>query len=138
MASACGWWTNFVIANDPDERTYLAVYFGRPHDEYELARFFLMRQVLHMFYAAVFRMLGSAAKAANQEESLPSFWNFHRRIWAGEVNLRDQAARIVYGRVHWERLLQNVREPRFEQALSIVSERHRGQTDLRRLLPAAP
>jgi thiamine kinase-like enzyme len=126
---------NFVMSSDAGERAYLAAYFGRPPDEYECARFFLMRQVMHMFYAAVFLMLGSAGKPVNQEESLPSFRNFHQRIWAGEVNLMDQATRIVYGRVHWEQLLQNVRQARFEDAFSIVSDRHTGQVDLRRLLP---
>jgi hypothetical protein len=96
-----------------------------------------MRQVTHMFYAAVFLMLGSAGKPVNQDESLPSFRNLHQRIWGKEVNLGDQATRIVYGRVHWEQLLQNVRQARFEEALGIVSDRHAGQADLRRLLPAA-
>jgi thiamine kinase-like enzyme len=127
---------NFVLASDADARTYLAAYFGRSPDEYECARFFLMRQVMHMFYAAVFLMLGSAGKPVNQEESLPAFRNFHQRIWAGEVNLADQATRIVYGRGHWGQLLENVRQARFDEALGIVSDRHAGQADLRRLLPA--
>jgi thiamine kinase-like enzyme len=129
---------NFVITSDADERAYLEAYFGRPPDEYECARFFLMRQVMHMLAAAVFLMLGSAGKPVNQDESLPSFRNFHQRIWAGEVKLADQAARIVYGRVHWEQLLRNVRQARFQKALGIVSDRHAGQADLRRLLPVAP
>ena len=117
---------NFVISSDADERTYLEAYFGQPPDEYECARFFLMRQVMHMFYAAVFLMLGSAGQPVSQDEGLPSFRNFHQRIWAGEVRLADQAARIVYGRVHWEQLLQNLRKARFEEALGIVSDRHAG------------
>ncbi len=128
---------NFVIASDADEQTYLDAYFGHPPDEYESARFYLMRQVMHMFYAAVFLMLGSAGNPVNQDESLPSFRDFHQRIWAGEIDLADQAAKIVYGRVHWERFLQNVRQARFEEALGIVSDRHAGQADLRRLLPVA-
>jgi hypothetical protein len=75
-----------------------------------------MRHVMQMFYAAVFLMLGSAGKPVNQDESSLSFRNFHQRIWVGEVNLADQATRIVYGRVHWEQLLQNVRQARFEEA----------------------
>jgi len=127
---------NFVITSDADERTYLEAYFEQPPDEYECARFFLMRQVMHMFYAAVFLMLGSAGQPVNQEESLPTFRDFHQRIWAGEIDLADQVTRIVYGRVHWEQLLQNMRQARFEEALGIVSDRHSGQADLPRLLPA--
>ena len=53
---------NFVVANDGDGRIYLEEYFGQRPDEYQLARFFLMRQVLHMLSAAVFLLLGSAGK----------------------------------------------------------------------------
>jgi aminoglycoside phosphotransferase (APT) family kinase protein len=128
---------NFVITTDADEKTYLEAYFGQPPDEYACARFLLMRQVIHMFYAAVFLMLGSGGKPVKQHESLPTFRNFHQRIWAGGVDLADQATRVVYGRVHWEQLLQNVRQARFEEALGIVSGRHAGQGDSPRLLPAA-
>jgi hypothetical protein len=55
---------------------------------------------------------------------VPEFTDFHRRIWAGEVNLRDNQMRIVYGRVHWERLLRNVRRARFREALRMVADRH--------------
>ena len=34
---------NFVVTNNADERTYLEQYFGRPPDEYQRARFFLIR-----------------------------------------------------------------------------------------------
>jgi len=53
---------NFVVASGGDERIYLEEYFGQRPDEYQLARFFLMRQVLHMLSAAVFLLLGSAGK----------------------------------------------------------------------------
>jgi hypothetical protein len=31
--------------------------------------------------------------------------------------------KLVYGRVHWKRLLRNVRQARFNEALKIVSDR---------------
>ena len=129
---------NFVVANDADERAYLQQYFGKPPDEYQLARFFLMSQVTHMFYAAVFLLLGSAGQPVDQSDPLPLFRDFHRRIWVGEVNLADNQMKIVYGRVHWEQLLHNVRGARFDEALRIVSGRHARSEGLRRLLPTAP
>ncbi len=71
----------------------------------------------------------------NLEESVPSFRDFHERVWAGGVDLGDDATKIVYGRVHWARLLENVRLPRFDEALGIVAGRH---ADVARLLPTAP
>jgi len=129
---------NFLVTNDTDEQIYLEKYFGQPPDKYQRAKFFLMRQVIHMFYAAVFLLLGSAGKPVNQTENLPSFAGFHRRIWAGEVNLADNDPKIVYGMVHWEQLLQNMRRTRFDEALGIVSERNTIQEGVRLLLPGAP
>jgi aminoglycoside phosphotransferase (APT) family kinase protein len=129
---------NFVVTTDADERVYLKEYFGQAPDEYQLARLFLMRQVLHMLSAAVFLLLGSAGKPIRHSENLPSFRDFHERIWAGEINQADNDLKIVYGIVHWEQLLQNVRQPRFDEALRIVAERNTSQEDVRLLLPGAP
>lgn len=129
---------NFVVTNDQDELTYLEHYFGSRPDEYQRARFFLMRQVLHMFYATVFLLLGSGGKAINLSEQLPSFEDFHQRIWAGEINLADNDLKIIYGMIHWKQFLRNLRQPRFDQALSIVSARHEDRAGMRRLLPIDP
>jgi len=68
-----------------------------------------------MLSATVFLMLSSAGKPLDLGEKLPSFRDFHRRIWAGEVNLADNGLKIVYGMVHWERLLQNMRHTRLKK-----------------------
>jgi aminoglycoside phosphotransferase (APT) family kinase protein len=128
---------NFVVTNDAEEKEYLRDYFGQPADEYQYARFFLMRQVLHMMYAAVFLLLAAAGKAVERGENLASFRDFHDRIWAGDVNLADNVTKDVYGRVHWRKLVENMRSARFEEALRIVSDRHAGEPELRRLFPAA-
>lgn len=129
---------NFVVTNGADERTYLKGYFGQPPNEYQAARFFLMRQVLHMLSAAVFLLLGSAGKPIPHSRNLPSFQDFHARVWAGEIDLADDDLKLVYGRVHWDQLLHNVRHPRFDEALTILSERNTTQEDVRLLLPTAP
>ena len=71
------------------------------------------------------------------ELSSGPFRDLHQRIWAGEVNLADNDVKIVYGRVHWEQLLQNMRQARFDEALRIVSDRHAGPEGIPRLLPVA-
>jgi aminoglycoside phosphotransferase (APT) family kinase protein len=114
---------NLVVTNNAEERVYLQEYFGEPPDQYQLARFFLAQQVAHMFYAMAFLLLGSSGKPIDWSETVPGFRDFHRRIWAGEVDLKDSQMKIVYGRVHWEQLLRNVRQARFNEALRIVSDR---------------
>lgn len=114
---------NFVVTNDAEEEAYLRAYFGEAAGEYRHARFYLMRQMLHMFYAAVFLLLGSAGKPIDLSAKTPDFRDFHNRMWAGEVSLVTEEAKRQYGRVHMNQILQNVREGRFQDALRIVSDR---------------
>jgi len=126
---------NFLITDKADELSYLQQYFGKPAGAYQRARFFLMRQTLHMMYASLFLLLGSAGKPVDQSEPLSLFEEFHRRLWRREVDLADSAAKIVYGRIHWRRLLENMRQSRFEEALRIVGEGNANTIDVRRLVP---
>jgi thiamine kinase-like enzyme len=115
---------NLVVTNDAEERVYLQQYFGQPPDGYQRARFFLMQQVAHIFYAMAFLLSGSSGKAVNRSETAPEFRDFQRRIWAGGVDLADNRMKTVYGRFHAEQLSQNMRQARFHEALRIVSDRH--------------
>jgi len=112
---------NMVVTNEADEDLFLTRYFGHRPDEYQRARFFLMQQISHIFYAMVFLFLGSAAQPVDWTETVPRFRDFQQRFWAGELNLKDDRMKIVYAKVHWEQLLYNVRQPRFNEALRIVS-----------------
>ena len=114
---------NQVAANEGEERAFLQEYFGEAPDEYQRARFFLMQQVAHMFYAMAFLWQGSAGKPIDWSEAVPEYRDFHRRFWAGEIKLTDTRTKTVYGRVHWERFLQNMRQARFHEALRIVADR---------------
>ena len=114
---------NQVVTNDEEEMVYLQEYFGAPPDEYQLARFHLIQQISHLFYTMAFLWVGPQGKTIDWRGAVPEFSDYHRRIWAGEVDLSDPEVKIVYARVHWERLLQNVREARYQEALRIVSGR---------------
>jgi aminoglycoside phosphotransferase (APT) family kinase protein len=114
---------NQVVTNDEEEMVYLQGYFGAAPDQYQLARFHLMQQIAHLFYTMAFLHLGAMGKPIDWSGTVPEFRDYHRRMWAGEVDLADKAVKIVYGRVHWERLLQNVRQARYNEALRIVADR---------------
>jgi aminoglycoside phosphotransferase (APT) family kinase protein len=45
---------NMIVTNESEERIYLQEYFGEGPDEYQRARFYLMRQLAHMFLRHVF------------------------------------------------------------------------------------
>lgn len=115
---------NMLVTNDADEELFLTRYFGEPPDEYQRARFFLMQQVSHMFYAVAFLWLGSSGDPIDWTESVPEFRDFQRRFWTGEVNLKDKQMKLAYGRVHLEQFLHNAHQPRFDEALRTISDRH--------------
>ena len=116
---------NLLVTNEAEERAFLEAYFGQPPDAYQLARLFLMKQVAHMFYAMAFLSQGSR-EPVSQSESAPSFQDFQRRFWTGEVQLTDSHSKDMYGKVHWEQLLGNMGDGRFAEALRIVADCHRG------------
>ncbi len=112
---------NLLVSSDEEERTYLQSYFGQPADEYQLARFFLAQQVAHIFYGLVFLLQGSPGVPVDLNAQAPTYGDFQRKFWAGEVVLEDKAAKTAYGRVHLERLLKDTREARFRESLRVVS-----------------
>jgi len=113
---------NMIVTNESEETIFLGQYFGEPPDEYQRARFYLMRQLAHMFYAMAFLTFGSSGKPIDRSEPAPAYSDFQRRFWAREVGLADSHAKTVYGRVHWEQLSQNMRQARFDEALRILSD----------------
>jgi len=70
-----------------------------------------------MAYAIVFMRLGSGGNAIEPNTKAPGFRDFHNRIWAGGVNLANDERKLEYGKVHMNRLLQNLRTARFREAL---------------------
>jgi hypothetical protein len=67
-------------------------------------------------------VLGLAGKPMASDEKAPEFRDFHDRIWPGEVSLASDEAKLQYARAHINQFLQNAREPRFQEALRIVSK----------------
>jgi aminoglycoside phosphotransferase (APT) family kinase protein len=114
---------NMLVASDADEELFLTCYFGHPPDEHQRARFFLMQQISHIFYALGFLFLGSAVQPVDWAEPVPGFRHFHQRFWAGEFDLKDARMKILYARVHLEQLLHNVRQPRFDKAVTEQMQR---------------
>jgi aminoglycoside phosphotransferase (APT) family kinase protein len=115
---------NYITTNDAEERVYLETYFGHAPDDYQLARFHVMQQVAHLFFAMGYLLFGARGKPLSHTEPAPEFRGFLRRMWAGEIDMEDDQMKIAYGRTHWARLLHNLRQPRLDEALRIVGDRH--------------
>jgi len=113
---------NFVVMNEDDEKEYLKGYFGENVNEYHLARFFLMRQLLHISYFAAFMLFGGAP-GSQVELTLPKpdFREFNDGVWAGEISLANFGERQQYAWAHLARLKENLQQRRFHDSLAIVS-----------------
>lgn len=112
---------NFFVRDD-QEAAYLAAYFGAPATPYQQARFYLMRQALHVFYAAF--LFVTAARAGTPIDPLatrPDFDDFHRGLISGEVDLAKPEAKVQYALVHLDAAQRQVQTRRFEEALALVA-----------------
>ena len=67
---------NFVVTNEVEEEAFLRAYFGEAAGDYRRAQFFLMRQILHSAYAAMFLRLGSGSRPVENESSCPAVSRF--------------------------------------------------------------
>jgi aminoglycoside phosphotransferase (APT) family kinase protein len=117
---------NFFVRSETQEEVFLRAYFGEDADQYRRARFYLMRQVVHMAYAAVFLLIGSSGKPIGLQQPAPDFRRFHDQILAGEMNLVSPEAKIAYARAHMEQALIEMRATQFEEVLRVVSEHPAG------------
>jgi len=115
---------NFVVANDADETEFLSRYFGRSVTEYERARFFLMRQIMHISYFTVFMVLGASKGTIIDLNSLKrhDFRNYHDLMWTGKIDLACEEPRMEYALVHLDQVNRNLQTKRFQESLSIVAD----------------
>ena len=116
---------NFVVANDADEKAFLKTYFGETPYEYQRARYYLMQQLMHIFYLVVFmRIAVAAGEIVDPDATVPDFRDFHNLMRSGKIDLAGSEAKMQYARTHLEQVLQNIQSDRFEEALKIVGGLH--------------
>ncbi len=112
---------NFLVASDAEEEAFLHVYFGEAPGEYRRARFYLMCQLLHLFYAAFLMVLAAKGRSIDSIANAPEFREFHARLRAGELDLGEEAVKVECAKVHIKQALLEMRAPRFEDALRVVA-----------------
>ncbi|CAN5667745.1 hypothetical protein BH10CHL1_BH10CHL1_05620 [soil metagenome] len=109
------------VANEAQETFYLQAYFGDALDDYKRARFFLMQQVCHMYYAMIMLNFAAATKPANvavddQMDTL-CLRDFHALIGAGKISLEGYAGKLAYGKVLLNEALVCMKTPQFVAAI---------------------
>jgi hypothetical protein len=112
---------NFVVANEEEETEYLQNYFGEEFNDYHHARFFMISQLMHIFYFTFFMKIVAGGKSVDPDSPKPEFRNFHDQIWAGKISLKTDDMRLQYSWTHMQQFLDNLKLQRFEKSLKIVS-----------------
>ena len=122
---------NFYVEDEAAEKAYLSAYFCEVAGEWRSAKFFLMRQWMSAIYAAYFLLLAAGLLKPGESSSkpvvgdagmvLPAFWEFHRRMVAGEMYLLDRVTQMEYGLLHFREALKWMRTERFAEALWVVA-----------------
>ncbi|WP_411682385.1 phosphotransferase [Clostridium thailandense] len=113
---------NFVVNNEDDEFQYLKNYFGEAPNKYIQARFFLMQQLLHVFYTSIFIMYASKSVPIKIDNAKSNFRDFHKHMWEGEIDLSKDENKLQYALVHMNQFLSNINIKRFQNSLHIISE----------------
>jgi len=118
---------NFFVKDEAQEEDYLRAYFGEPGGEYRRARFFLVRQILSMFYAALLLLEASrSGLSINADMTTPDFKEFHQDLIADKVDMANAEAKLLYGMIHLREARRAMRTRRFEEAVARVGDIHAG------------
>lgn len=116
---------NFLVTNEDEEKEYLRIYFGDEPGEYRRARFFLMTQLMHVFYFIFFmKIVAATGKAIDLDSPKPDFREFHNDIWAGKISLKGDDARLEYAWAHFQQLQNNLKLKRLDESMRMVSGGH--------------
>jgi len=116
---------NFFVKDEAQEEAYLSAYFGEPAGVYRLARFFLMRQALSIFYAALLLLEASrAGLAIDANMSTPEFREYHHDLILDKIDMMNAEAKSQYGILHLREALRNMSTPRFAESVTIVGAFH--------------
>jgi hypothetical protein len=84
----------------------------------------LPKESLPLKQGMAFLSLGSMGKPVDWSDPIPAYSDFQRRFWAHKVDLADNHSKTVYGRGSLGTFRHNLRQPRLDEALRIVANRH--------------
>ena len=116
---------NFFVNDEAQKEDYLNTYFGEPTGEYRRARFYLMRQAVSVFYAALLLLEASrAGLSIDADMSTPDFRDYHQDLISNKIDMMTAEAKVQYGMIHLREALHNMCTQRFEDAVARVGDFH--------------
>jgi thiamine kinase-like enzyme len=110
---------NQIVDSDAEEAAFLNAYFQRAPTPRETARFYLARQLAHVFYTLAFVMMGAMGQPVDLN-SMPDVQDLRVRMWAGKCNLADKDTKLAFGLSHWQQLA-NRDQVRWNESLALLT-----------------
>ncbi len=119
---------NFYSLDEAQEEVFLRHYFGDAYDRYKNARFFLMRQVAHMYYGMIMLMMAAGQRPPNtplvDDTSAPSLSEYQEMVRAGHISRATFEGQLLYGKSLLNRMLADMKTERFTVAVNTVAAMH--------------
>lgn len=101
----------FFAGNEEQENILLKTYFGDTLDDEKRARFFLMQQVVYMYYAMIMLRLAATSQPAdtvhNADMNTPELQEVRTLIRNKELQLSTYEGKLLYGKTLLNTILKN-------------------------------
>ncbi len=116
---------NFYVSNDEHEELFLQTYFGENLNDYNRARFFLMRQVCRLVYAMLMFKLADASNPMgmghdpNMEDITLN--DVKQQVGAGKISLAGYEGQLLFGKALFNEALVSMQSPRFNLSIQQIS-----------------
>lgn len=114
---------NFFVHSPQQETAFLQTYFGEV-DDYKASRFYVMRQVSRIIYAMMMLQLAARAKPADHahDQQMEGMYlkDIGPLLGSGALSLATYEGQLSYGKALMNEAVQQMRTPRFEDALHLL------------------
>lgn len=115
---------NFYVTTDEQESIFLGAYFGEQLNDYNMARFFIMRQVCFIVYAILMFKLADSNKPAGVEHNVDmqniTLATVKKQLGNGELSIAAYNGQLQFGKAMFNEVLYNMRSPRFNSAIGLL------------------
>ncbi|PWV47672.1 choline kinase family protein [Chitinophaga sp. S165] len=115
---------NFFLHTEAQEKLFLDTYFGRPANDYQTARFHVMRQVGRIIYSMLMLQLAAQSKPKDyvhdQEMEGITLRDFGAMMGTGQISLATYEGQLMYGKALLNEAVHQMRSPRFTASLALI------------------
>jgi hypothetical protein len=121
LATLANWFTGDAASEDALLRTYLG---GEP-DAQQSARFYLMRQVNHVFIGVMFLSAAAAERPGvpldDRTLTGPGLEVLRQGLKSGDFDMSTHENRVAYGKARLAAALEGLRDPACAEALAVIA-----------------